>query len=377
MLTRAGLAGAAGRLRDHRSLPAGRGLGRTRRRPRRARAARRRPTLPRLAELAAKARAALLAAPVPDPVARAVAAGYARLGADVPVAVRSSATAEDLPFASFAGQQDTYLNVVGRGCRDRRGAALLGVAVDRPRRRVPRHQRHRSSHRAPCRRHPAHGRRGSRRRAVHGQPGDRTADARRSSTPAPASARRSSPARSTPITSSSTPRPGEILERRLGDKRLVIRSQLGGGTEHVEQASRRNAACLTDDQIRALAALGDRVEAHYGAPQDTEWAIDGGGALWLTQARPITTLFPLPASRAAARRRTCASTSASASRRDSTGRSRRWDSPAFRLLASAASELLGFPVADPLDGPEPVRRGRPACLRRRHGRPARARSAGR
>ena len=67
----------------------------------------------RLGALAGEARAAMVGAPVPDSVAQAVIAGYARLGANVPVAVRSSATAEDLPFASFAGQQDTYLNVVG------------------------------------------------------------------------------------------------------------------------------------------------------------------------------------------------------------------------------------------------------------------------
>ena len=67
----------------------------------------------RLARLAGEARRALLAAPVPDGVARAVVNGYGQLGRDVPVAVRSSATAEDLPFASFAGQQDTYLNIVG------------------------------------------------------------------------------------------------------------------------------------------------------------------------------------------------------------------------------------------------------------------------
>jgi phosphoenolpyruvate synthase/pyruvate phosphate dikinase len=53
---------------------------------------------------------------VPDNVVTAIVEGYARLGANVPVAVRSSATAEDLPFASFPGQQDT--------------APLLGVAVD-------------------------------------------------------------------------------------------------------------------------------------------------------------------------------------------------------------------------------------------------------
>src|SRR5690348_6622780 len=62
----------------------------------------------------AAARDLLQARPVPDGVAAAVTAAYRALGTTpVPVAVRSSATAEDLPTASFAGQQDTYLNVVG------------------------------------------------------------------------------------------------------------------------------------------------------------------------------------------------------------------------------------------------------------------------
>ena len=65
------------------------------------------------ADLAVRARELLLAAPMPDGVRDALLAEYAALGDRTPVAVRSSATAEDLPFASFAGQQDTYLNVVG------------------------------------------------------------------------------------------------------------------------------------------------------------------------------------------------------------------------------------------------------------------------
>ena len=69
--------------------------------------------LPGLAGLAADARRLVLAADVPADIADAVRAAYAALGTDAPVAVRSSATAEDLPFASFAGQQDTFLNVVG------------------------------------------------------------------------------------------------------------------------------------------------------------------------------------------------------------------------------------------------------------------------
>ena len=71
-----------------------------------------------LAALAAAARARLLAAPMPERVAEAIRKAYGELeheenGEPVPVAVRSSATAEDLPFASFAGQQETYLNVIG------------------------------------------------------------------------------------------------------------------------------------------------------------------------------------------------------------------------------------------------------------------------
>src|SRR2546425_812692 len=88
---------------------------------------------------------------------------------------------------------------------------------------------------------------------------------------------------------------GEIVERRLGEKLLVIQAVPGGGTRRIEQAEAVTEACLSDEQIRALAALGARVEAHYGAPQDTEWAIDASGQIWLTQARPITTLYPLPA----------------------------------------------------------------------------------
>src|SRR5207244_12162866 len=69
----------------------------------------------RQASLAAAARTALLHAPVPANVSAAITAAYQKLfqGEPTPVAVRSSATAEDLPEASFAGQQETYLNIVG------------------------------------------------------------------------------------------------------------------------------------------------------------------------------------------------------------------------------------------------------------------------
>src|SRR5436309_4535931 len=69
----------------------------------------------RLTDMAQAARHCLLAATIPTDIADAITGAYGVLGSGepIPVAVRSSATAEDLPFASFAGQQDTYLNVVG------------------------------------------------------------------------------------------------------------------------------------------------------------------------------------------------------------------------------------------------------------------------
>ena len=62
---------------------------------------------------AAALRTTFAAAPMPAALAAAILAAYAHLGDALPVAVRSSATAEDLPEASFAGQQDTYLNIIG------------------------------------------------------------------------------------------------------------------------------------------------------------------------------------------------------------------------------------------------------------------------
>src|SRR5262249_22312350 len=64
---------------------------------------------------AAAARDTILAAPLPDEIIEATSQAYSRFasGKPIPMAVRSSATAEDLPFASFAGQQDTFLNIIG------------------------------------------------------------------------------------------------------------------------------------------------------------------------------------------------------------------------------------------------------------------------
>ncbi|MCC6988715.1 MAG: phosphoenolpyruvate synthase [Acidobacteria bacterium] len=263
-----------------------------------------------LAALAGEARRLFLAAPMPASVAEAVRASYqdvsredtaqadpARTGHAEPtlarVAVRSSATAEDLPTASFAGQQDTYLNIVGedalldavRRCwaslwTDRavtyraangidHGAVRLAVVVQR--------MVQASVAGVLFTANPLTGHRGQ--MVADASPGLGEAVVSGAVNP------------DHWVLDAAT---GARLDTRLGDKRVVIRSVAGGGTEHVTQDDGSTQACLTDAQLRALAALGRQVQAHFGRPQDIEFAFDDAGRCWLVQARPITTLYPLP-----------------------------------------------------------------------------------
>ncbi len=318
--------------------------------------------IPALSALAERARAAVLAMPVPPDIAEAVAIAYAQLGTDAPVAVRSSATAEDLPFASFAGQQDTYLNIVGR--EDVLDAVRRCWASLWTERAVV----YRATQGIDNR---------SVRLAVVVQQMVDSAVAGVLFTANPVTGRRheavidASPGLGEAVVSGAV-NPDHfvvdtvrevILDRRLGDKHLAIRSLPGGGTEHIELGSGSDTACVTDEQLIALARLGHRVEEHFGSPQDTEWAIDAAGTLWLTQARPVTTLYPLPVKAGGTSR--LRGTGAP----DPDGPLRVYFSvnvaqgvfrpftpagiAAFRLVGAGAARLFGFAVADPLAGPSP------------------------
>jgi rifampicin phosphotransferase len=241
---------------------------------------------------AEEARHRVLAIEPPDRLRSAIADQYQALGDDEPVAVRSSATAEDLAYASFAGQQDTYLNVVG--------VAALFDAVRRcwaslwTDRAVSYRNANGIDHRSVA-------------LAVVVQ---RMIDASVAGVMFTAN----------PVTGSrnetvidANPGLGEavvsgavnpdhfvvnsvdrsIVTRRLGDKKMMITSVAGGGTAHHELAGQSAKPCLDDQQLLQLVDLGQQVQQLYGAPQDTEWALDSALRFWLTQARPITTLYPL------------------------------------------------------------------------------------
>nr|WP_294690646.1 PEP/pyruvate-binding domain-containing protein [uncultured Friedmanniella sp.] len=298
------------------------------------------------AALAGAVRSAVLAAPVPADVRREVLEGYRALGPDVAVAVRSSATAEDLPFASFAGQQDSYLQIIGgdavidavRRCwaslwTDRAVGYRARNGIDQA----------------------------SVRLAVVIQQMVQPAVAGVLFTADPVTGTRqhsvvdASPGLGEAVVSGAVnpdrfvvdAARGAILHRRVGDKRVLIRGRPGGGVERVQQQD-EGLPSLTDEQVRAVTDLGQQVQGHFGSPQDIEWALEESGRLWLTQARPITTLYPLPEGSGGTGTRAylCVSLAQGLTRPITP-----MGLAAFRLIASSIAAATGHPPADVLRGP--------------------------
>ena len=244
-------------------------------------------------EPAEQTRGRLESAPIPGDIIEPILAAYSGLGEDLPVAVRSSATAEDLPEASFAGQLDTYLNVVGpdglldaiRRCwaslwTDRAvayradhgiGQDSISIAV------VVQEMVDADVAGVMFTANPLTGRR--RETVIDAAPGLGEALVSGAVNPDQFTVDAAT---------------GEILHRSLGDKRTEIRPARGGGTRLLRRQDGGRQACLTDEQVRSLARVGTRVEEVYGEPQDVEWAIAPDGGIRVVQSRPITTLFPLP-----------------------------------------------------------------------------------
>jgi phosphohistidine swiveling domain-containing protein len=302
-------------------------------------------------ELAAAARAALLQAPVPPEVAVAVISAYQALfqGEPAPVAVRSSATAEDLPTASFAGQQETYLNIIGikdvlsalQRCwaslwSDRAVSYRHSLGID-PRTVRPAAVVQRMVDASVAgvlfTANPLTGKR--RESVIDANSGLGEAVVSGMTNPDHF------------VVSTPT---GEIVERRLGDKRVVIESIAGGSTRSIERTGADETFCLSDTQIRALVELGAQVEAHFGAPQDIEWAMDASDHLFLLQARPITTLFPLPADMLSADESLRVYLSFNVQQGTYLPFTPMGLS-GVRLLISSVATLLGFPPRDRVQGP--------------------------
>ncbi|MFE4055426.1 rifamycin-inactivating phosphotransferase [Streptomyces sp. NPDC059096] len=244
-----------------------------------------------LRTLSARIRRTIEEIAVPDDLAEAVTRAYARLGERAACAVRSSATAEDLPTASFAGQQDTYLNVVGAAevlrHVSRCWASLFTERAVAYRRRGG--IDHRTVHMAVV---------VQRMVLPHAAGVLFTADPvtgnRRTATVDAGFGLGEALVSGLVNPDVFTVRHGEVVARTIAVKERALYARPDGGTREVAlPPERREQPSLTDAQAVRLVQLGRRIEARFGSPQDIEWCLDDEG-FQIVQSRPITTLFPVP-----------------------------------------------------------------------------------
>jgi rifampicin phosphotransferase len=243
-------------------------------------------------ELSAEIRRALVGIAMPDDVAAAITLALARLGEQAAYAVRSSATAEDLPTASFAGQQDTYLNVVGRAAVlqhvSRCWASLFTERAVTYRLRNG--FDHRGVHMAVVVQQMAFPQSAGILFTADPVTSDRKV----------ACVEASFGLGEALVSGLVNPdvykvQDGEVVAKAVATKRLAIHTSPEGGTrEQAIEPERQEQPALTDEQVVRLAQLGQGIQAHFGAPQDIEWCLVDDG-FQLVQSRPITTLFPIPA----------------------------------------------------------------------------------
>ncbi|MER6416014.1 rifamycin-inactivating phosphotransferase [Streptomyces humidus] len=241
--------------------------------------------------LSARIRRTIEEITVPGDLAAAVTGALAGLGERAACAVRSSATAEDLPTASFAGQQDTYLNVVGPTAVLRHVSRCWASLFTE--RAVIYRQRNGIDHRTV-------------RMAVVVQrmvfpqasgilfTADPVTGNRKVATVDAGFGLGEALVSGLMNPDVFKVRDGEIVDRAIAVKLRAVHARPGGGTRDVAVDPARQAApALTDAQVLGLVRLGRRIEAHFGRPQDIEWCLADDG-FRIVQSRPVTTLFPIP-----------------------------------------------------------------------------------
>ncbi len=244
-----------------------------------------------IAALSAKIRQGLEAIVMPEDVAAEVYPALAGLGERAACAVRSSATAEDLPTASFAGQQDSYLNVVGPAAiLEHVSRCWASLFTERAvTYRLRNGFDHRKVQMAVVVQRMVFPKAAGILFTVDPVTGNRKV----------ASVEASFGLGEALVSGLVNPdvykvRNGQVVARTVATKRLAIQASPSGGTrEHAIDPERQQQPALTDAQVVRLVELGRRIEAHFGRAQDIEWCLVDDD-FQVVQSRPITTLFPIP-----------------------------------------------------------------------------------
>ncbi|WP_144655738.1 phosphoenolpyruvate synthase [Bacillus tropicus] len=244
-----------------------------------------------IGEMSKEIREVIMAVQIPSDVVEAVAHYLSRFGNEHAYAVRSSATAEDLPYASFAGQQDTYLNIIGKEAilqHVRKCWASLFTE-----RAVMYRMQNGFEHNqvSIC-------------VVVQKMVFPEASGILFTADPITSSRKVLSIDASFGLGEALVSglvsadnykvKEGEIVDKLISTKKVAIYALKEGGTETKQiNSAQQKIQTLSEQQILQLAQIGRQIEAYFGCPQDIEWCLVDN-TFYIVQSRPITTLYPIP-----------------------------------------------------------------------------------
>ncbi|MVX65327.1 phosphoenolpyruvate synthase [Clostridium chromiireducens] len=229
--------------------------------------------------------------PIPKDIEEDITSYLTKFGEKDAYAVRSSATAEDLPTASFAGQQDTYLNIIGmEAILKHISKCFASLFTERAViYRLQNGFEHRKVHLSVV---------------IQKMVFPEAAGILFTADPVTSNRKVLSIDASFGLGEALVSglvnadnykvQNGEVIDKKISTKKLAIYALKDGGTKKNEiELERQNSQVLTDEQILRLTHMGRRIEEHFGFPQDIEWCL-AHDTFYIVQSRPITTLYPVP-----------------------------------------------------------------------------------
>jgi len=244
-----------------------------------------------IGEISKKIRAVIEGIPISKDIGEEITGYLKKFGEKDAFAVRSSATAEDLPTASFAGQQDTYLNIIGKDAILQH-ISKCWASLFTERAITYRIQNGFDHHKVYLS------------VVVQRMVFPEVAGILFTADPINSNRKVLSIDASfglgeTLVSGRVNPdvykvRNGKVIDKKISTKKLAIYAVKDGGTKEQEiEPERQNRQALTDEQILQLERIGRKIEEHFGQPQDIEWCLVDD-TFYIVQSRPITTLYPIP-----------------------------------------------------------------------------------
>lgn len=245
----------------------------------------------KISEISSRLRSFIEGIAIPKDIEEEIAEYLSKYGDECAYAVRSSATAEDLPNASFAGQQDTYLNIKGKDAILKHIARCwASLFTDRAvTYRIQNGFDHRKGYLSVV---------------IQRMVFPKASGIMFTADPVTSNRKVLSIDASFGLGESLVSglvnadiykvREGRIIDKKISTKKLAIHALKEGGTVEAEiDSERQDLQTLTDEEILHLESLGRKIEDHFGCPQDIEWCT-AEGSFFIVQSRPITTLYPIP-----------------------------------------------------------------------------------